>query len=84
MIPPVTKSSTLRQAAHEAGVASMNSLCPLETRRLKRRAEALRLLSLRAAARALKGRYSQHPFYAARAKNNPRYWLDLAVSEVNA
>ncbi|WP_019601710.1 hypothetical protein [Teredinibacter turnerae] len=39
---------------------------------------------LQRAAERLKQRYSHIPFYAARAKNNPGYWRDLASSEVNA
>lgn len=83
MILRMTKSETLRQAALEVGVTSMRSRSPAEKRRLERKSEALRLLSLRAAARTLKERYSSHPFYAARAQNNKRYWIDLATGAVN-
>lgn len=35
-------------------------------------------------AERLKGRYSQLPLYAEKAKDNPGYWLSLAYSAVNA
>ena len=80
----MTKSKTFGLRSLEAGTASNFSHDPLEKARLRRLANVLGRLQLRAAAQALKGRYSSHPFYAERAKNNPRYWRDLAASAVNA
>ena len=38
---------------------------------------------LQRAAQRLKERYSHMPFYAAKAKNDPDYWIRLAGSEPN-
>lgn len=51
---------------------------------MERKGDVLSRLQMRAAARALKQRYGSHPFYAERAKTNPRYWQDLAASAVHA
>ena len=80
----MTKSKLFGLRSFEAGTASNSSLDPVEKAHLRRLAEVLGRLQLREAARALKERYSSVPFYAERAKNNPQYWRDLALSAVHA
>lgn|GEM_PF-3887904 len=66
----------------------MERFTPEEKFKRSLRAEELRELranpKLRRAARHLRERYSQVPFYAERAKRISGYWLLLATSEVNA
>lgn len=80
----MTKSKMYSLARSEATQTYMRLPSGPERSRLERKARVLGRLQLRAAAQALKERYSSVPFYAERAKNNPQYWRDLALSAVHA
>lgn len=80
----MTKSKMLSLAKEAAWRAARELPEGPERTRMERKGDVLSRLQMRAAARALKQRYGSHPFYAERAKTNPRYWQDLAASAVHA